>query len=151
MGMQPSSSKTRVGQELNGKWTLSRLLGVGGEGEVYEAAHRNGRRAALKILGGPSMLCARARKLAARESRLANAIDHPGIVAVLDDDVAEDGSAYIVMELLEGETLERRRLRMGGRIPLAQAFPIFEQLLGVLDVAHERGIVHRDLNPTTSS
>jgi eukaryotic-like serine/threonine-protein kinase len=145
--MQPPSSDARIGQELNGKWTLSRLLGVGGEGSVYEAAHRNGRRAALKILAAPPILRARATKLAAHESRLANAIDHPGIVAVLDDDVAEDGSAYIVMELLDGETLEARRLRTGGRIPLAQAFPIFEQLLTVLEFAHDRGIVHRDIKP----
>jgi eukaryotic-like serine/threonine-protein kinase len=145
--MRPSPSKARIGQELNGKWTICRLLGAGGEGAVYEAVHHNGRRAALKILAAPPILRARAKRLAARESQLANAIDHPGIVAVLDDDVAEDGSAYIVMELLDGETLETRRLRTGGRIPLAQALPIFEQLLGVLEVAHDRGIVHRDIKP----
>ena len=147
MTMQPSSEEARVGQELNEKWPLLRLLGVGGSCSVYEAVHRNGRRAALKLLSNPWETGRVGRKLAARESRLANAIEHPGVVAVLDDDIAEDGSAYIVMELLEGETLEDRRRRMGGSIPFWQVLPIFEQLLTVLRVAHEQGIVHRDIKP----
>jgi eukaryotic-like serine/threonine-protein kinase len=148
-GMDPAFDQRdgRIGRELNEKWTLRRLLGIGGTCAVYEAVHRNGRRAAVKILSNPLETGRVGRMLVARESRLANAIRHPGVVEILDDDIAEDGAAYIVMELLEGETLEERRRRMGGAIPFWQLLPIFEQLLAVLEVAHEHGIVHRDIKP----
>jgi serine/threonine-protein kinase len=142
-----STPQDRVGQELNGKWTLLRVLGVGGASAVYEAVHRNGRRAAIKMMSHRTIREMPARQLAAHEARLANAVAHPGVVEILDDDVAEDGCTYLVMELLEGETLNQRRRRAGGRLPLAEALALFEQLLDVLAAAHDRGVVHRDLKP----
>ncbi len=142
----PGEAESRVGEELSGKWTLLRVLGVGGASAVYEAVHRNGRRAAVKILSG-SNVDVSSRRIAAEEARLANTVAHPAVVEILDDDVADDGSAYLVMELLDGETLEDRRLRAGGRLALATALPIFERLLDVLAAAHEHGIVHRDIKP----
>jgi serine/threonine protein kinase len=135
---------------LNDKWTLVQLLGVGGASAVYEAVHRNGHRVAVKVLSNPGASAPAirlARSLAARESRIANAIDHPGAVVVLDDDVNADGTAFLVMELLEGETLEEARRCSGGRVPLPRALWLLEQLLDVLAAAHERGIIHRDIKP----
>ena len=139
--------ESRVGQELNGKWTLVRVLGAGGASVVYEAVHRNGRRAAVKLMSTEALGTTPSQPIASREAWLANAVAHPGVVNILDDDVTADGAAYLVMELLDGETLEQRRSRMGGRLPLADALPLFDQLFEVLAAAHDRGVVHRDIKP----
>jgi serine/threonine protein kinase len=139
--------EARLGSELNGKWTLVRVLGVGGASAVYEAVHRNGRRAAVKIMFKDKIREMPTCQLAAHEGWVANRISHPGVVEILDDDIAEDGSAYLVMELLEGETLDARRRRSGGRLALRHALPLFEQLLDVLAAAHDSGVVHRDIKP----
>src|SRR5580704_7491550 len=137
----------RVGTTLHNKWRLERLLGVGGMAAVYAATHRNGARGAIKMLHLQVSLDAEARRRFLREGYLANAVGHPGAVSVLDDDVAEDGSAYLVMELLEGESLETRAERRGGRLPPAEVLVYADRLLDVLAAAHHKGIVHRDIKP----
>jgi serine/threonine-protein kinase len=82
-----------------------------------------------------------------REGQAANAVGHPGAVAVLDDDVSEDGAAFLVMELLDGGSAEELAERRGGRLPLSDVCAIGDQLLDVLDAAHKNGIVHRDIKP----
>src|SRR5579863_8367255 len=81
------------------------------------------------------------------EGWLANAVGHEGAVKVLDDDESEDGSLFLVTELLEGETLEDRRLRLGGRLPCDEVLLVTDQVLSVLMAAHAKGVVHRDLKP----
>ena len=81
-----------------------------------------------------------------REGYVANKVEHPGTVAILDDDVNEDGSVFLVMELLEGETLEDRRERCGS-LPVHEVLSLADRLLDVLAVAHEKGVVHRDIKP----
>lgn len=137
----------RVGESLDGKWRLERLLGAGGMGAVYEGMHRNGRRAAIKILHARYAKDENVRRRFLREGYVANKIDHPGALAILDDDVAADGSPFLVLELLEGESLSDRLQRAGGRLPAAETLAIAGQLLGVLGAAHEQGIVHRDVKP----
>jgi serine/threonine-protein kinase len=74
-------------------------------------------------------------------------VKHPGAVVVLDDDVAEDGSAFLVMELLDGRSVEDLWLHNGGRLPPKMVMSIGRELCEVLEVAHRAGIVHRDIKP----
>ncbi|XXX73424.1 serine/threonine-protein kinase [Sorangium sp. So ce134] len=143
-----SRPEALVGQVLRGKWRLERLLGFGGMAMVYAGTHRNGMRGAVKILRRELSEDQEARSRFLREGYVANRVDHPGIVRVLDDDVTEDGSVFLVMELLEGETVEARRAREpSGVLAVGEVLGIADDLLDVLAVAHERGIVHRDLKP----
>jgi serine/threonine-protein kinase len=143
-------AQERVGTVLNDKWTLERVLGIGGMAAVYAARHRNGARAAVKVLHAELARHAEVRERFLREGYAANKVEHPGVVKVLDDDVVasgpDAGTAYLVMELLEGESLQDRLERsppMGEREFLA----IAESVLDVLEAAHARGVVHRDLKP----
>src|SRR5262245_23422777 len=105
-------AQAREGLVLRDKWRIDRLLGVGGMATVYAAAHvNNGKRVAVKILHAELSVNPEVRTRFLREGYVANKVAHPGIVSVLDDDTADDGSVYLVMELLEGtsvgELLER--------------------------------------------
>jgi eukaryotic-like serine/threonine-protein kinase len=137
----------RLGTTLRGKWRLDSLLGIGGMATVYAATHRNGIRAAVKVLHQEMSMVPNARRRFEWEGSVANAVGHPGAVQVLDDDVAEDGSLFLVTELLEGETLEHRRERLGGRLPQDEVLVALYMVLDVLAVAHSNGIVHRDIKP----
>jgi serine/threonine-protein kinase len=140
-------SRARVGLVLRDKWKLEALLGIGGMAAVYSATHtNNGRRGAIKLLHPELSMNAEVRGRFLREGYAANKVEHPGTVAVLDDDVAEDGSVFLVMELLDGETLEARRER-AGVLPPAEVLFIIDKILDVLVAAHPKGIVHRDLKP----
>src|SRR5262245_32325664 len=137
----------RLGQVLREKWRVDMLLGLGGMAAVYAATHvNNGRRVAIKLLHTELSTNGEVRTRFLREGYVANKLEHPGSVAVLDDDVAEDGSAFLVMELLEGETLEDRRERTG-TLPVHEVLSLADRLLDVLAAAHDRGIVHRDIKP----
>lgn len=140
----------RVGSVLDEKWTLERLLGVGGMGAVYEARHRNGARAAVKVLHPALASIDEVRERFLREGYAANKVDHRGAVQVLDDDVVKDGldagAAYLVMELLEGESLQDRA-RRAPPLTEVELLEVMEAVLDVLAAAHARGVVHRDLKP----
>jgi len=140
-------AQARVGSTLRGKWHLDTLIGLGGSAAVYAATHRNGSRAAVKVLHPELALVPWVRHRFLREGYVANAVGHPAVVKVLDDDIAEDGAPYLVTELLEGEVLEERRLRLGGRIPQGDVLSIADELLDVLAAAHAQGVVHRDIKP----
>jgi eukaryotic-like serine/threonine-protein kinase len=141
------SCKARVGRVLNGKWRLDHLIGVGGMAAVYAATHRNGARAAIKLLHGELTLHSEAKERFLREAYIANKVQHPGTVKALDDDVTEQGEPYLVMELLQGEAVDGRARTMGGRLPVAEVLWIAERTLSVLELAHAAGVVHRDLKP----
>jgi len=151
MGTQGTSPMDRhaqrVGSVLKGKWRLDALIGVGGMASVYSATHRNGSRVAIKILNPEYAAHAESVARFMREGYVANKISHPGSVLVLDDDVDEHGSAFLVMELLSGFSLERYARRGGARLPLDQILHVAEQILDLLVVAHGHGILHRDIKP----
>jgi serine/threonine-protein kinase len=137
-----------IGRVLRDKWRIDARISRGGVGTVYAATHKNnGSRAAIKVLHAEFSRDADTRSRFLQEGYAANQVNHPGVVRILDDDTSEDGHAYLVMELLEGELLETRRIRKGGRLPLLDVYEVGEQLLDVIAAAHEKGIVHRDLKP----
>jgi len=136
----------RVG-EVVGSYRITGKLGSGGMGAVYLAKHTLiGREAAIKVLlpelCGDESIVARF----FNEARTTTAIKHPGIVEIYDFGYARDGSAYLVMERLEGEPLGSRLKRVG-RLPIEQALSIARQMCGALMAAHRIGVVHRDLKP----
>lgn len=137
----------RLGTRLAGKWCLVRLLGVGGMGAVYEARHTTGRRVAIKMLHAHLKGNARSYKRFVREAYVANSLAHPAVVPVYDVDVHDDGTPYLIMDLLIGESAEGFRSRQGGRLAAEHVMEIAEVVLEVLIEAHSRGIVHRDLKP----
>src|SRR5260370_28974654 len=147
LGPVVARARIRVGSVLRGKWRLDALLGVGGMAAVYAATHRNGSRAAVKVLHTEWSVNPPIRSRFLREGYVANKVAHAGAVKVIDDDVAEDGALFLVTELLDGETLDDRRTRLGGRLPEDDVLSVADQLLDVLATAHSKGVVHRDLKP----
>ena len=143
-------ARARVGTVLDDKWTLERLLGVGGMAAVYAARHRNGARAAVKVLHPDLSRYEEVRERFQREGYAANRVGHPGAVKVLDDDVVsggpEAGTAYIVMEMLDGCSMQER-LERGPAMSEVEFLRIADRVLDVLRAAHARGVVHRDLKP----
>jgi serine/threonine-protein kinase len=137
----------RIGMVLKSKWRLDSLIGIGGMAAVYAATHRNTKRVAVKMLHPDVSVDEGIRQRFLREGYAANRVGHPGAVEIFDDDVADDGSAFLVMELLDGENLDRRMRRKGGRLPQVEALSVAEQVLDTLAAAHERGIYHRDIKP----
>jgi serine/threonine protein kinase/Tol biopolymer transport system component len=129
-----------------GAYEILAPLGAGGMGEVYRARDpRLGRDVAIKVLpAGYSSDAERLRRFE-QEARATAALNHPNILAVFDVGRQEDGSPYIVSELLEGESL-RARLRAGA-LPVRKAVEYALQILHGLAAAHDRGIFHRDLKP----
>lgn len=144
--MAETELQRRIGTILRGKWTLERLLGSGGMGAVYLGLHKIGRRDAIKILH-PEI--ARMPELCARfeqEALAVNRFVHPGAVEIRDADTSEDGCPFLVMELLEGESLADRAARLG-RLDTSEILDLIEGLLDVLAAAHAHGIIHRDIKP----
>ena len=140
-------AERRVGATLREKYRIERVLGVGGMATVYLGVHRNGHRVAVKILHPELAAIPGQRDRFVREGYVANSIEHPGAVRVIDDDVAEDGCPFLVMELLDGQTLDERRRRQGGKLLPRDVLAIGHALCDVLAAAHDKGVIHRDIKP----
>jgi serine/threonine protein kinase len=136
------------GRTLGGTYKILRRLGEGGMGVVFEAEHlRLHRRVAVKVLS--SNVASNAGVLARfqQEAEIVGGLQHPHIVTVLDYDVTENGEAYLVLELLHGETLEER-LSREAPLNLAETVRIATQIASALTAADRASIVHRDLKPS---
>ncbi|MCE9576358.1 MAG: serine/threonine protein kinase, partial [Deltaproteobacteria bacterium] len=135
-----------IGDQI-GNYRITGKLGEGGMGAVFLAEHvLLGRQAAIKVL---LREMSHRQELVTRffnEARAATAVKHPGIVEIYDFGYHTDGSAYIVMEFLEGETLSAR-LRRAGVLAEHRAAALGRQVASALAAAHGKGIVHRDLKP----
>jgi serine/threonine-protein kinase len=130
-----------------GSWKIEERLGEGGMGTVYAARHTvMGRRGAVKVLKGEMAKQTDTVQRFFNEARAAAAIENPGIVDVFDMGQTPDGTAYLVMELLDGESLAARLRRTRAMAPETAA-RLARQIAAALAAAHERGIVHRDLKP----
>jgi hypothetical protein len=142
---QPAESL--LGAVLDGLYRIEGLLGEGGMGAVYEATQlRLDRRVAVKVMARELTVNPEALERFRREARVTSALGHPHIVQVSDFSVTPSGEPFLVMELLEGEDLERR-LRRVGRILPGDVVSIVKQVASALAAAHAKGIVHRDLKP----
>ncbi len=147
MEVDCGSARDRIGQSV-GAYVLEAMLGAGGTAIVYRARAEDGRRCAVKILHDHLARIDEVCRRFVREGHLGNVLEHPGTVRVLDDGWTDDAAPYLILELLEGETLEERRERLGGRLELAETLEHCDQLLAVLELAHARSIVHRDIKPS---
>ena len=137
----------KVGEIVGGKYRLVRYLASGGMGDVYEAQHTVvKRRFAIKLLHAE--LAAQRESLARfqREAQAAGALESENVAAAVDFGIAADGSPYIVMEYLAGESLRTLADRLR-RLPVSRAADLVVQACRGVGAAHRAGIVHRDLNP----
>ncbi|MDF2694143.1 MAG: Serine/threonine protein kinase PknB [Labilithrix sp.] len=147
MGLSVDSSEAnRIGATLRDKWVLEELLGVGGMASVYAPRHQIGRRDAIKILHKKIAESEQLRARFEQEAHAVNAFRHPGVVEIRDVDTTEDGAPFLVMELLEGESLAQRLNREHSVEP-REMLEIAAQVLDALAAAHARGIIHRDIKP----
>ena len=145
--MTEEAAPSLVGTVLGDAYQVTRLLGQGGMGAVYEGVQtRLKKRVAIKVMD--RNLAANTEALARfrREIDVTAKLAHPNIVQISDFGTVPTGEPYLVMEFLEGEDLERRLARVG-RVSFASAVAIVNQLTSALAVTHAEGIVHRDLKP----
>jgi eukaryotic-like serine/threonine-protein kinase len=140
-------SQISPGQVIDGKYRITRLLGTGGMGAVYEGENvRIRRKVAIKMLHLSVSTQADVVKRFEREAQASALVGSEHICEVLDLGVLADGTRYMVMEYLDGETLSGRIKRHGRLLP-HQAIPLLLQILEALGAAHAAGIIHRDLKP----
>ena len=150
MAASPSPSPDAdisIGSVLDGRYRIDALLGSGGMGRVYRAEHTGiGRPVAIKVLHADLNRNREAAQRFQREAIASGRLDHPNIVNVSDFGIVDHGPCYLVMEVLEGESLGAR-LERDQRIPWREAIEIMRGVLMGLAHAHERGVVHRDIKP----
>jgi tRNA A-37 threonylcarbamoyl transferase component Bud32 len=136
-----------IGTTLQGRYSITKKIGQGGMGAVYEATHELiGKRVAIKVLLDKY---ARKDQIVARleqEARLASAIGHEHIIDITDFGTTSDGRTFVVMEFLEGESLAEC-LSREGKLPETRILLIAHQVASALGAAHAKGIIHRDVKP----
>ncbi len=136
-----------IGRTLSGRYQLTRKIGEGGMGTVYEAQHvMIGKTVAVKILREKYIDRPTVAQRLVQEARLASAIRHEHIIDITDSGRTDDGRTFVVMEMLDGESLADL-VRREGALPEARAVEIARQIASALGAAHARGIIHRDVKP----
>ena len=137
-----------IGTTVDRRYLLKREIARGGAGAVFEAEHIYTKRSvALKLLLPEQRLAAEPRARLLREALALSAARHPGVVAALDAGETEDGTPYLVLELLEGRSLEGI-LAVRRRIAAAEVAWVGAAICDALGAAHQRGIIHRDIKPS---
>jgi len=145
--MSTSLGTGLVGTVLGGAYKITRLIGQGGMGAVYEGVQlRLERRVAIKLMARELSANPEAIARFRREAEVTSQLGHPHIVQVFDFGEAPTGEPYLVMEFLEGEDLEKRLARIG-KMSAPAASHIIRQVASALSATHAKGIVHRDLKP----
>ena len=150
MAASPSPSSDDpfpIGSMLDGRYRIEAVLGTGGMGRVYRAARAEvGTAVAIKVLHAELTRNREASQRFRREVLASSRLAHPNIVGFTEGGVLDDGACYLVMEMLEGESLGDR-LGRDERIPWQEAVDILRGVLHGLDHAHQRNVVHRDIKP----
>ncbi len=135
-----------IGQDV-GKYKITRVVGVGGMGTVFEAQHEAlNQRVAVKVMHAKLMADQDSVRRFLNEAKTTSLVHHVGLVRVFDFGQLSDGSAYMMMEFLEGESL-RARLAKVEKLSPADALRITRQIAAALAAAHDKNVVHRDLKP----
>jgi serine/threonine-protein kinase len=136
----------RIGSTLNGRYQLEAAIGEGGMATVYSARHRLvDRPCAVKIMNAALAKNEVIRERFRREAKAAQKLAHPNIIEIFDQGELPDGSLFLVMELLEGETLADVVFR--GKLSVERSLPIAIQIARALARAHDLEVIHRDLKP----
>src|SRR5919199_2549036 len=136
-----------VDSVLDGQYHIESMLGKGGMGAVYRARHiLLGDKVAIKVLPPQMRNNAEWLRRFRREGQAARRFRHPNAVTVYDLRTTADGLIYMVMEFVEGQTLDAELKRRGRFTPL-EAMAVLEPVMSVLNAAHQMGVVHRDLKP----
>jgi eukaryotic-like serine/threonine-protein kinase len=143
----PSLPDPIIGASLAGRYQVTRKIGEGGMGAVYEARHTLiGKRVAIKVLLDKYVQKADVVARLQQEARLASSIGHENIVDITDFGETDDGRTFVVMEFLEGESLAQL-LQRDGPLPPRRAVTIARQIASALGAAHDKGVIHRDVKP----
>jgi serine/threonine protein kinase len=146
-GSSTTSSLIAPGALLAGKYRLDALIGEGGMGSVWSATHTGLNQAvAIKFISREFVRSAEALRRFDAEAKAAAQLRSRHVVQVFDTGTLEDGTPYIAMELLHGESLQTR-VHRGGPVPLGEAMEILSQCCKALGRAHGAGIIHRDIKP----
>lgn len=138
-----------VGKVLDGQYKIEAFIAEGGMGAVYKAQHTMlGDKVAIKFLPPEMRRSTEWLRRFQREGQAARRFRHPNAVAVHDLRMSNDGDVYLVMEFVDGRTLESIVASHGGRLLPTASIKIIEQVANVLDAAHQTGVVHRDMKPS---
>ncbi|UQA63649.1 serine/threonine protein kinase [Polyangium aurulentum] len=141
------AQRSLVGTVIGGKYGVKALIGEGGMGAVYEAEHLAiGRKVAVKVMHPKHAQQSESVARLRHEARVAGSIGHPNICEIHDLGRLDDGTPYLVMERLVGETLDER-IKREGALPERDIADVMSQVLSALAAAHAKGIIHRDLKP----
>ncbi len=136
----------RIGSTIGGKYRIDRILAAGGMGTVFAGVHEwTHRPVAVKVLNYEHARDPEIVRRFLQEARAAAQLKHPNVVDVLDMGQEPDGSVYLVLELLEGETLKARMRQ--GPLELGETAEVLGPIMRALATAHRKGVVHRDLKP----
>lgn len=132
---------------ISGRYLLERVLGSGTFGRAFLARDMEvGRDVIVKVIRAGTIADPRVQDQFLREARLASQLSHPQIGALYDYGMLPDASAWLVLELVHGESL-RQMMKRVSRFPVEQAVALLAEIASALDVAHQAGLVHRDLKP----
>ncbi len=143
----PDQSDPFIGKVLEGKYLIVSRIGAGGMGNVYRGRHtKMEANVAIKILHASMVSDAKAVERFRREARAALAVNHPNAIQVMDFGVTEDQTVFIVMELLDGVSLQKV-LETEKIVSVERTVKIFKQICAAVSAAHAKDVIHRDLKP----
>jgi eukaryotic-like serine/threonine-protein kinase len=146
--LKPIKKNALIGQTISDRWEILSLIGTGAMGAVYKAKHNTiGRIMAVKTLGAANREDERSVQRFQQEARAMSVLTHPHLIQIADFGTMEDGTPYLVMEYLEGISLQDY-VRKNGPMPVELALPVFSQIADALEHAHSKGVIHRDLKPS---
>jgi serine/threonine-protein kinase len=146
-GWRPADAEALVGRVLAGKYRLTGVIASGNTSAVFRGTHVDlGAPIAVRVLFGPFPAQHLRFERFLKEARIGARVNHPGIVKVLDADASGNDLRYVVTELLEGETLERK-LAAARPLPLHEAILIASEVASALHAVHETSCLHRDVQP----